>query len=205
LKRIGLLGGSFDPIHIAHLTLARTALRALDLAQVQLIPAHSPWQRGPLQAGPVQRCDMIRLAIADEPELVLNTVEIDRGGPTYTIDTLRSLQGDHRYVWLLGTDQLSNFCTWREWQAIADTVDLAVATRPGTPLAPPSELARHLAAQQRQIETLPFAEMPVSASAIRDRLAHGLPVDDLLPEPVRQYIRAHHLYHDPAAPLRGPL
>lgn len=195
MKRIGLLGGSFDPIHIAHTALARTALRALDLEQVQLIPAAAPWQRGPLRATPAQRCDMIRLAIAGEPGLVLNTAEIDRGGPTYTIDTLRILPSDRRYVWLLGTDQLVNFCTWREWQAIADRVDLAVATRPGTPLQTPAELARHLAAQNRQVENLPFAEMPVSASEIRDRLAHDLPVDDLLAEPVYRYIRAHRLYH----------
>ncbi|AOB31905.1 nicotinate-nucleotide adenylyltransferase [Bordetella sp. H567] len=196
MKRIGLLGGSFDPVHAAHIALARTALRTLDLAQVQLIPAAAPWQRGPLRATPAQRCDMIRLAIADEPSIVLNTTEIDRGGPTYTIDTVSALPVQHRYVWLLGTDQLANFCTWRAWQAIADRVDLAVAMRPGTPPQPPAELQRHMAAQQRQVEILPFAEMPVSASAIRDRLADGLPVDDMLPTPVYQYIRAHHLYHD---------
>ncbi|ARP88600.1 nicotinate (nicotinamide) nucleotide adenylyltransferase [Bordetella genomosp. 9] len=196
MKRIGLLGGSFDPIHVAHLALARTALHALDLQRVELIPAASPWQRGPLRATPAQRCEMIRLAIAGEPGLVLNTTEIDRGGPTYTIETIRALPADRRYVWLLGTDQLANFCSWREWQGIADRVDLAVATRPGAPSTPPAELAQRLAAQGRQVETLPFAEMPVSASAIRDRLAHDLPVDGLLAEPVSRYIRAHRLYHD---------
>lgn len=196
MKRIGLLGGSFDPVHVAHTALARAALRELDLALVELIPAASPWQRGPLRATPTQRCDMIRLAIADEPGIVLNTAEIDRGGPTYTIDTVRDLPSDRRYVWLLGTDQLANFCTWRAWQAIADRVDLAVATRPGTPLVPPAPLENHLAAQHRHVEILPFAEMPISASAIRNRLAHELPVDDLLAEPVYEYIRAHHLYHD---------
>jgi nicotinate-nucleotide adenylyltransferase len=195
LKRIGLLGGSFDPIHVAHTALARTALRALDLEQVQLIPAATPWQREPLRATPAQRCDMIRLAISNQPGLVLNTAEIDRGGPTYTIDTLRVLPTDRRYIWLLGTDQLVNFCTWREWQAIADQVDLAVATRPGTPLQTPAALAQHLAARNRQVETLPFAEMFVSASDIRDRLAHDLPVDGLLAEPVYRYIQAHRLYH----------
>lgn len=195
MKRTGLLGGSFDPVHVAHIALARAALRELDLARVELIPAATPWQRGPLRATPAQRCDMIRLAIAGEPGIVLNTAEVDRGGPTYTIDTLRSLPADQRYVWLLGADQLANFCTWRAWQDIADRVDLAVATRPGTPLAPPAPLASHLAAQQRHIEILPFAEMPVSASAIRDRLAQGLPVDGLLAEPVYRYIRAHQLYH----------
>jgi len=196
LKRIGLLGGSFDPVHVAHIALARAALQELDLDQVQLIPAAAPWQREALRATPAQRCDMIRLAIAHETGIALNTAEIDRGGPTYTIDTVRDLPAEHRYVWLLGADQLANFCTWREWQAIADRVDLAVATRPGTPLEPPADLARHLAAQGRGVEILPFTEMLVSASTIRERLSHGLPVSDLLAEPVYQYILAHHLYHD---------
>jgi nicotinate-nucleotide adenylyltransferase len=194
LNRVGLLGGSFDPVHVAHIALARAALRELGLARVELIPAAAPWQRGPLRATPEQRCDMIRLAIAGEPHIVLNTSEIDRGGPTYTVDTVRTLPAAQRYVWLLGADQLANFCTWRDWQTIADRVDLAVATRPGTPLTPPAELERHLTARQRRVEILPFAEMPVSASAIRDQLAHDLPVTDLLAEPVYQYIRTHHLY-----------
>jgi nicotinate-nucleotide adenylyltransferase len=196
LNRIGLLGGSFDPVHLAHIALARTALQALGLSQVQLLPAGSPWQRGPLQALPEQRCEMIRLAIAGEPGLALNTMEIDRGGSTYTVDTVRALPAQARYVWILGADQLVNFCTWREWQDIAGRVDLAVATRPGTPLAPPAELQRYLSQQNRTIEQLPFSEMPISASEIRQRLAQDLPVDDLLAEPVYQYVRIHHLYHD---------
>jgi nicotinate-nucleotide adenylyltransferase len=196
LNRIGLLGGSFDPVHLAHIALARTALQALGLDQVQLLPAGNPWQRGPLQAQPEQRCEMIRLAIAGEPGLALNTMEIDRGGSTYTVDTVRALPAEARYVWILGADQLVNFCTWREWQDIAGRVDLAVATRPGTPLAPPAELQRYLSQQGRTIEQLPFSEMPISASEIRQRLAQDLPVDDLLAEPVYQYVRNHHLYHD---------
>ncbi|ARP82502.1 nicotinate (nicotinamide) nucleotide adenylyltransferase [Bordetella genomosp. 8] len=196
MNRIGLLGGSFDPIHIAHIALARAALRELHLSQVQLIPAAAPWQRQPLQATAEQRCEMVRLAIASEPGIVLNTMEIDRGGPTYTVDTVSALPRGPRYVWLLGSDQLANFCTWRDWRIIVDRVDLAVAVRPGTPLDPPTDLREHLAALGRQVETLPFAEMPVSASAVRERLARGLPVDDLLPEPVCRYIGAHQLYRD---------
>lgn len=198
LNRIGLLGGSFDPVHLAHIALARAALQALELEQVQLLPAGKPWQRAPLQARPEQRCEMIRLAIADEPDLALNTMEIDREGSTYTVDTVRALPADKRYAWILGADQLANFCTWREWQEIAGRVDLAVAVRPGTPLAAPPDLQQYLAQHGRAIEHLPFAAMPVSASDIRQRLAQDLPVDDLLAEPVRRYIKTHRLYHDPA-------
>ena len=86
MKRIGLLGGSFDPVHVAHVALARNALQTLGLAAVQLIPAANPWQRAALHATGEQRCDMLELAIAGQDGLVVNPIEIERGGPTYTID-----------------------------------------------------------------------------------------------------------------------
>ncbi|WZB77024.1 nicotinate (nicotinamide) nucleotide adenylyltransferase [Achromobacter insuavis] len=189
-----MLGGSFDPVHVAHVALADNALRALGLAQVQLIPAANPWQRAALNATEDQRRAMLELAIAGHDGLVVNPIELERGGATYTIDTLRALPADARYVWLLGADQLANFCTWQSWRDIVGLVDLAVATRPGTPLAPPAELADCLREQGRQLEELPFAPMPVSASQIRERLARGESTDGLLAPSVAAYIAAHHLY-----------
>jgi len=194
LKRIGLLGGSFDPVHVAHIALARSALQALDLAEVQLIPAANPWQRAALHATAQQRRDMLELAIDGHPGLAVNPIEIDRGGATYTIDTLRALPRDARYVWLLGADQLANFCTWRDWQDIARQVDLAVATRPGTALSAPPALAEHLRSLGRDLQELPFSPMPVSASQIRQRLAQGESTEGLLDPAVTAYIAAHHLY-----------
>ncbi|MDR6602942.1 nicotinate-nucleotide adenylyltransferase [Achromobacter deleyi] len=194
MKRIGLLGGSFDPVHVAHVALARNALQTLGLAAVQLIPAANPWQRAALHATGEQRCDMLELAIAGQDGLVVNPIEIERGGPTYTIDTLRALPRDARYVWLLGADQLANFCTWRNWRDIASLVDLAVATRPGTPLKPPAELSAWLDEHGHRLEELPFAPMAVSASEIRRRLAAGESTDGLLPPAVAAYIAAHQLY-----------
>ncbi|MDF3847737.1 MULTISPECIES: nicotinate (nicotinamide) nucleotide adenylyltransferase [Achromobacter] len=194
MKRIGLLGGSFDPVHVAHIALARSALQALDLAEVQLIPAANPWQRAALHATAQQRRDMLELAIDGHPGLAVNPIEIDRGGATYTIDTLRALPQDARYVWLLGADQLANFCTWRDWQDIARQVDLAVATRPGTALSAPPALAEHLRSLGRDLQELPFSPMPVSASQIRQRLAQGESTEGLLDPAVTAYIAAHHLY-----------
>jgi len=194
VTRIGLLGGSFDPVHTAHLALADAALRELKLEQVQFIPAANPWQRAPLRAAPQHRLHMIELAIDGQPGLAANPIELQRGGATYTIDTLRALPPGPRYVWLLGADQLANFCTWREWQDIATQVDLAVATRPGTPLAPPAELAAWLAAQGRTLAELPFTPMAVSASDIRARLARGDSTQGLLAPQVAQYIARHGLY-----------
>lgn len=194
MKRIGLLGGSFDPVHVAHIALAQNALQALALAEVQLIPAANPWQRAALHATAGQRRDMLQLAVAGHSGLVVNPIEIERGGATYTIDTLRALPQDARYSWLLGADQLANFCTWRDWREIARLVDLAVATRPGTALNAPPELAEWLRGQGRELQELPFPPMPVSASEIRRRLAHGESTDGLLAAPVAAYIAAHHLY-----------
>lgn len=194
MTRIGLLGGSFDPVHNAHVALAHAALRELQLAQVQFIPAANPWQRTPLQAAPEHRLRMITLAIDGQPGLAANPIELERGGATYTIDTLRALPADARYVWLLGADQLANFCTWHQWQDIANQVDLAVATRPGTPLAPPAELAAWLAAHGRALAELPFTPMAVSASDIRARLARGASTEGLLAPQVARYIADHGLY-----------
>ena len=194
MKRIGLLGGSFDPVHVAHIALAQNALQSLGLAQVQLIPAANPWQRAALHATAQQRRDMLELAIDGHPGLAVNPIEIDRGGATYTIDTLRALPQDARYVWLLGADQLANFCTWRDWQDIARQVDLAVATRPGTALSAPPALAEHLRSLGRDLQELPFSPMPVSASQIRQRLAQGESTEGLLDPAVTAYIAAHHLY-----------
>ena len=203
VQRIGLLGGSFDPIHNAHLALARAALAHLDAQAVHLIPAAAPWQREPLMAGAPQRAAMIELAIADQPGLALDRIEIERGGPSYTIDTLRSLAsqpraqaGKLRYVWILGADQLTNFCTWNDWQGIVALADLAVAARPGNRAEPPAALRHELDRAGSALHRLPMPEMPISSSAIRQRLAAGASVAGLVPPAVLQYIQQHRLYQD---------
>jgi len=202
VPRTGLLGGSFDPIHEAHLALARAARDHLDVESVQFIPAAAPWQRQPLTATAEQRADMVALAIAGDPGLVLNRIEIERGGPSYTIDTLRSLTGRMgtqlagtvQYVWILGADQLANFCTWKDWQDIVALVDLAVASRPGTRPEPPTALRDALAKLGRTLHWLPMPEMAISSSTIRQRLARGESVDGLVPPAVLRYIEQHRLY-----------
>ncbi len=194
LKRIGLLGGSFDPIHVAHVTLAQSALAHLQLDEVQLVPAANPWQRAPLAATAQDRLAMINAAIAGLPGLAVNTSEIQRGGATYTVDTILALPQDARYTWILGADQLANFCTWRDWETIVRHVDLAVATRPGSTLQAAPELAQALLEAGRSLRELPFTPMPVSASEIRQRLAQGQNTEDLLPEGVARHIAEHGLY-----------
>jgi len=192
--RIGLLGGSFDPVHLAHLSLAKTALESLNLNQVQLIPAGQPWQRPPLGATPTQRLKMLELATQGLSDIIVNPIEIHRTGPTYTIETLEALESGHEYFWILGADQLDNFCTWRRWSDIANIVQLAVAQRPGSTLTTPKELAVWLSNHHRRLVLLPFQPMDISASAVRQRLAQQQSTRDLLPEVVEQYIHEHGLY-----------
>ncbi|AMD44034.1 nicotinate-nucleotide adenylyltransferase [Bordetella holmesii] len=194
MKQIGLLGGSFDPIHLAHLALAQSAMAHLGLHEVQFIPAANPWQRAPLLASPADRLAMIKAAIAGQPGLAVNSTEIDRGGATYTVDTVRALPAAATFTWILGADQLANFCTWRDWQEIVRRVDLAVATRPGTPLQAPDALAVLLAQQGKSLRELPFTPMAISASDIRQRLASGQSTAGLLPAAVSRYIAEHGLY-----------
>lgn len=197
--KTGLLGGSFDPIHLAHIALANAAVHALDLAGVELIPAAQPWQRRPLAASSEHRLAMLELAVAGRPGLHVNPVEIQRGGHTYTIDTLRSLPPGPDYHWILGADQLDNFCSWRDWQEIAGRVRLVVAQRPGSSLTPPAALGQYLDGLMRPLITLPFAPVRISSTLIRQRIARGEPTDGLLDVAVAHYIEQNGLYQAPAA------
>lgn len=197
--RQGLLGGSFDPVHLAHIELAQQALRHLALNGVTLIPAAQPWQRSELGASASQRLDMLKLAIEGQAGLDISTVEIDRDGPTYTVDTLRALPPEHQYFWILGADQLENFCTWKQWQEVAGRVHLAVAARPGSQLEAPAALRTLLESQERKLHVIPMPPIDLSATAIRQRLATGQTAEGMLHPGVAQYIQRHGLYRHPAA------
>ncbi len=192
--RIGLLGGSFDPVHLAHIALALQAQRELLLDQVQLIPAGQPWQRPPLAASPEHRIAMLELAIQGHHGLLVNPIETQRTGPTYTIETLLSLPPDQTYYWILGSDQLQNFCTWHRWQEIIQLTNLAVVARPGSTLEPPAPLQSQLDLMGRTLSIIPFQPMNIAARDIRQRLAEGEPTNQLLAPAVADYISRHGLY-----------
>lgn len=202
MPQVGLLGGSFDPVHRAHIALARAACQALSLAYVELLPAGRPWQRDQLGASPDHRLAMLRLACGDDPQLRINPIELRRPGATYTIDTLEALPPTARYTWILGADQLANFCTWHRWRDILGRVRLAVAQRPGASPAPPAELARALTPDG--LVRIPFPPLDISASAIRQELAQGREPESQLDPLVLGYIRTHQLYQHPALPPDSP-
>ena len=196
-RRIGLLGGSFDPVHRAHIELAKAALRTLALDEVQLLPAKQPWQKPTLAASTSDRLAMLQLAVTNTPGLTINAIELDRPGKTYTLDTLKALPAENQYYWLLGADQLANFPTWHGWQAIARRVTLVVANRPGSELHIPAPLQEQITAGQASVQTLPFEPMDVSSSQLRQALGRGDLTDAWLAPAVANYIKQHRLYQDP--------
>jgi len=206
-RRIGLMGGSFDPVHQAHVALAELALRELQLDEVRWIPAGQPWQKARQLAPAADRVAMVRLAIRHEPRFVVDTVEVERSGPSYTLDTVRSLQAGlpgqaNSWFLIIGQDQYANFHTWHGWEELLDRVTLAVAGRAGQVPQAHALLSRH----PHQLVLLPLPSMAVSSTDIRARLARGDDAASLVPamvsEAVARYIADHQLYA-PEPPLNG--
>jgi nicotinate-nucleotide adenylyltransferase len=191
VRKIGLFGGTFDPPHNAHVALAKVAMAQLRLDLVLWIPAGQPWQKMREMTPVVHREAMVRLAIESEPRYMLDRCEIEREGPSYTLDTVRELQAKRRradWYLLLGQDQYTGLHTWNGWEELLQRTTLAVANRPGVEREPNPEVAK----QPHRAVDLPA--MPVSSTEIRDRIAAGRDITDLVPAAVARYIDQHHLY-----------
>ena len=215
LQPVGLLGGTFDPIHNGHLRLAQEALEQCDLAGVRIIPAGTPPHRDGPHATAEQRLEMARLALRHNAALLLDDREIRRGGPSYTVDTLRSLRaelGDEQPLCLLlGGDAFLQFDTWHEWKQLFALAHIVVMQRNGRPLGNAIEQAdaallgeyrARLAPAPRALHEAPAGavvvlDMPtleISATAIRSHCAQGHSPRYLVPDAVLDYIQSHHLY-----------
>lgn len=196
MRRIGLLGGSFDPVHNGHLVLARCALDQLKLDELRWLPAGQPWQKEDrVLAAPVHRREMVRLAIHGEKRYVLDPREMQREGPSYTIDTVRSMHATDpgaEIVLIIGADQYEGLPTWHEWRELLASVTLAVAARHGQPVRPRGEMV----AVWHRMELLAMPEVPLSSTDIRERLARGEPIGGMVPDAVARYIAQHKLYRD---------
>ena len=212
---IGLLGGSFDPIHHGHMQLARDALAQLSLAEVRFMPAAQPWQKGTI-TNAEHRAKMVQIAIADEPRFALDMHEIERGGVTYTIDTMKALRAvlpTHPLVLIMGSDQFARLDTWRDWTQIVDTAHIAVAKRAGavhrlSAAVSAMQAARHADASALASSVggtvVEFEMTPVDASATEVRRLLREPpsaeqeqrLSAMVPAAVLDYIGSHRLYRD---------
>ncbi len=214
LKPIGILGGTFDPIHYGHLRLAEEMRELAGLEQIRFIPTGNPPHRDTPQVTAQHRSAMVQLAIADQPAFVLDDREVKRQNKCYTIHTLRELRaelGEEQPLCLLmGGDAFLQLHTWHEWEALLDLTHIVVGYRPGYTLekrihAAPAELHKHY--QQRLcnvdylsqhpaggIAELAIPKLEISATLIRSRVAENRTIRYLLPATVANYIYQHNLY-----------
>ena len=183
MSGIGVFGGSFDPVHVGHLAIANAALDELGLERVYFVPA----RRSPLKHdGPIASADdrlaMLTVAIAAEPRFRVSPAELDRTGPSFTVDTLEALRGEGDLFLILGSDAYADFERWREPARIRELATIVLAARPGAPNAPAG------------VRMLDSPLMDISSRELRARAARNRSLRYLVPEAVLRYIEEHRLY-----------
>ena len=198
-SRIGILGGTFDPIHLGHLAIAEESRDRLGLDRVILIPAGRPWLKSGQQvSAPGHRLAMTRLAVQDRPGLEVSAIEIDRPGPTYTIDTLADLReelgsGVELYL-ILGMDSVGELRRWRLPERLFELCTVIAVSRPDSPDVSPAEIERSFTTARGRIRTIRGPMLDISATDIRLRVAEGRSISDSVPSSVERYICEHGLY-----------
>ena len=195
--KIGILGGTFDPPHYGHLTLAQAALTQLLLDQILFAPVGvQPLKQDQPASAPEHRARMIELAITDQPHFALSRADLDRPGPHYTVDLLAIIQQqfpDASLWFILGEDSLSDLLRWRDPARLIQLARLAVLRRPGCQPDWPT-LDRELPDLRSRVDWLEHAELDISASDLRQRVQHGLTINALVPPKVIEFIHTQHLY-----------
>jgi nicotinate-nucleotide adenylyltransferase len=198
-RRVGLLGGTFDPPHLGHLVVAECARVELDLDEVRLLIAGDPWMKRTVSA-PEDRVAMVRVAVDGDPHLRVDDREVRRGGPTYTADTLAELRDEEPttgWWFLLGEDAAAGLPRWHRVQEALAAATFVVVTRPGHP--PPGDDAL-----PDDVVHLEVPSLDVSSTDLRARYTSGDATRYLVPVAVDTYVREHRLYDAPAAPGHRP-
>ena len=184
----GILGGTFDPIHIAHLHAGETVLSSFELDRVVFMPAGAPWQKaGKGVSAAEHRLEMVRVAIDGVDGFEVDDREVSRDGPTYTMDTLESYPENEDIVLILGADAAMGLPTWHRWEEVIQRARIAVVPRPGVD----SVTVREVLPDASFID---MAVLEVSGTDIREMAAAGTPYRYLVTEPVYRYIETHGLY-----------
>jgi len=195
----GILGGTFDPIHLGHLAIAEEARRRLKLSRVIFIPTGQPWLKADREIMPARhRLNMIELAIAGKPYFELSTIEIDRPGPSYTVDTLSILQqtlgAQTKFFLIVGWDSLNELPAWHKPTAVLRRCKLVAVIRTGGNSPDLEVLEKSVPGVKRNTILLDMKPVDISSTNIRRRAASGLPLIGLVPESVDEYIREQKLY-----------
>ncbi|GJN41923.1 nicotinate-nucleotide adenylyltransferase [Corynebacterium ammoniagenes] len=194
MNKIGIMGGTFDPIHNGHLVAASEVAYRFDLDKVIFVPTGQPWQKADRDVTDAEhRYLMTMVATASNPRFTVSRVDIDRNGPTYTIDTLRDIRKfypDAELYFITGADALSSIMSWRDWEDMLEMAHFVGVTRPGYPLT------RDMVPEDQRdnIELIDIPAMAISSTDCRERARGGEPVWYLVPDGVVQYIAKNHLY-----------
>ena len=193
---IGILGGTFDPVHNGHLAAARQLLGVANLDQVWLMPNATPPHRTAVPVAPADdRMRMVELAVAGQNGLLASRTEVDRGGISYTIDTIRQLAREYprqRFAFLIGSDAALQIRSWHDAEALLAEGYFVIFNRPETALA--IETLRELGFVPARSRIVHLDTPAIAAHQVRDRVARGAPIDDLVPSAVADFIRTHELY-----------
>jgi len=197
--KLGILGGTFDPPHVGHLILAEEARQALGLQQVLFVPAGEPWRKAGRQLSPPEhRLAMVRLAVGDNSDFDVATLEIERKGPSYTAETLAALQqqlpDDGEFFFIVGQDSLADLPHWRQPERIVSLARLAVARRSAWEAAEADALEKDLPGISQRLVWLDMPRIDISSTAVRERVRQGLSIRYWVPPAVEEYIRRHGLY-----------
>jgi nicotinate-nucleotide adenylyltransferase len=201
-RSLGVFGGTFDPIHHGHLVIAEEAREALGLEMVVFVPAAtSPFKTDRVVTGAAHRMAMVEAAIAGNPGFSVSTVELERPGPSFTVDTLAAFAsagtGPDALWLILSSEALAGFPRWREPSRILDLARLAVVPRGGHDPLGDAWVASSFPGREDRFAFLDGPLLPISGSVIRRRAAAGRSVRYLVPDPVARYIQTNHLYSDP--------
>jgi len=189
--RVGVLGGTFDPFHNGHLAVARAVLVSGLVDSIVVVTANDPWQKASVATAD-QRLDMVRRGVAGYDDIEVSDIDIRRGGPTYTVDTLAdiaSLYGEAEVSFIVGSDAAAGLPTWHRAEELRSSTSFIVVTRPGT--RPPQ-----LDVEGYDLNLLEIPPVDVSSSAIRERVSNGVAVTDVVPHAVAEYITDQGLYRE---------
>ena len=194
--RLGVMGGTFDPIHLGHLVAASEVAHLFALDEVVFVPTGEPWQKAERAVtDPETRFLMTAIATADDPRFTVSRVDIERAGPTYTVDTLRDLAAQHpgaELFFITGADALASIMTWRDPDEVLALAHLVAVTRPGHDLD-----AAHLPPGAATVVEIPA--LAISSTDCRERVAAGAPITYLVPAGVERFIAETGLYRAGAA------
>jgi nicotinate-nucleotide adenylyltransferase len=199
IKKVGILGGTFDPVHNAHLAIVDEARLSLEIEEVIFVPAGRPWMKSDHEITVAEhRVNMLRLAIAGHLGFYVSTIEIDRPGPSYTVDTLKEFDNEYHGLadmyFLLGWDNIPELPRWKDPQKLIEICTLVTFPRPDVSLPDLEAINKIIPGLTEHIIVMERPLLDISATRIRERVAKGLDISQMVPAKVVEYIKQNRLY-----------